>query len=70
MHMFSFAQPINVFWLLHLIHFTLKVIINMYDPSTIFLIVLGLICAGLFLLLCFLSGEVPLKFVVQLVWWC
>ena len=25
---------------------------------------------GLFLLLCFLSREVPLSFVVKLVWWC
>ena len=38
----------------------------MYDPITInyffFL--------GLFLLLCFLPREVPLAFVVKLVWWC
>ena len=70
MYMFSSAQPIYVFWLLHLIHFTLKVIISMYDPIAIFLIVLGLICVGLFLLLCFLPREVPLPFVVKLVWWC
>jgi len=25
---------------------------------------------GLFLLLCFLPREVPLSFVVKLVWWC
>ena len=39
----------------------------MYDPITIFLIVLGLFCVGLFLLLCFLPREVPLGFVVNLV---
>ena len=50
--------------------FTFKVIIYMYDPITIFLIVFGLFCVGLFLLLYFLPGEVPLAFVVNLVWWC
>ena len=50
--------------------FIFKVIINMYDPITIFLIVLGLFSVGLFLLLCFLPREVPLAFVVKLVWWC
>ena len=50
--------------------FTFKVIINMYDLITIFLIVLGLFSVGLFLLLCFLPREVPLTFVVKLVWWC
>jgi len=50
--------------------FTFKVIIYMYDPIIIFLIVLGLFCVGLFLLLYFLPGEVPLAFVVNLVWWC
>ena len=42
----------------------------MYDPTTIFWIVLGLFAVGLFLLLCFLPREVPLAFVVKLVWWC
>ena len=42
----------------------------MYDPITIFLIVWGLFCVGLFLLFCFLTGEVPLAFIVKLVWWC
>ena len=50
--------------------FTFKVIIDMYDLITIFLIVLGLFSVGLFLLLCFLPREVPLVFVVKLVWWC
>ena len=50
--------------------FTFKVIIDMSDPITVFLIVLGLPSAGLFLLFCFLPREVPLAFVVQMVWWC
>ena len=50
--------------------FTFKVIIDMHDPITIFLIVLGLFSVDLCLLLCFLSREVPLVFVVKLVWWC
>ena len=40
--------------------FTFKVIIDMYDPITIFIIVLGLLFVGVFLLLCFLPKEVPL----------
>ena len=44
--------------------FTFKVIKDMYDPITIFLIVLGLFFEDLFLLLCFLSREVRLAFVV------
>ena len=62
-HMFSSAQPVcllvGAFNL-----FTFKVIIDMYDPITIFLIVLGLFSVGLFLL-CFLPREVPLAFVVK-----
>ena len=50
--------------------FTFKVIINMYDPITVFSVVLGLPSVGLLLLLCFLPREVPLAFVVKLVWWC
>ena len=42
----------------------------MYDPITILLVVLGLFSVGLFLLLCFLPREVPLAFVIKLVWWC
>ena len=37
-----------------------------YGPITIFLIVLGLFCVGLFLLLCFVPREVPLVFVTKL----
>ena len=47
--------------------FTFKVIVDMCEPPTIFLIVLGLFCVGLFLLLCLLLGEVPLAFAVKLV---
>ena len=50
--------------------FTVKVIIHMNDPITIFLLVLGLFSVGLFFLLCFLPREVPLAYVVKLVWWC
>ena len=49
--------------------FTFKVIINMYDPTPIFLIVWGLFSVGFFLLLCFLPREIPVAFVVKLVWW-
>ena len=35
-----------------------------------FLNVLGLFSVGLSLLLCFLPREVPLAFVVKLIWWC
>ena len=49
---------------------TFKVIISMYDFITIFLIVLDLFSVGLSLVLCFLPTEVPLAFVVKLVWWC
>ena len=48
--------------------FTVKVIIHMYDPITIFLIGLSLFCVGL-LLLCFLPREVSLSFVVKVIWW-
>ena len=61
MHMYSSSQPVYVFWLVPL------VIINVY-PITVFLIVLSLFSVGLFHLLCLLSKEVPLTFVVQLVW--
>ena len=50
--------------------FTLKVIVDMYDSVPIFLIVLGLFFVGLFLLWYFLPKEVPLAFVINLVWWC
>ena len=43
--------------------FTFKVVIDICDPITIFLIVLGLFSVGLFLPLCFLPREVPLALV-------
>ena len=50
--------------------FTFRVVIDTYDPITIVLIILGLSSVGLLLLLCFLPKQVPLVFVVKLVWWC
>ena len=47
--------------------FTFKVIIDMYDPITVFLIVWGLFSVSLFLLLCSLPRKVPLAFIVKLV---
>ena len=62
------SQPASLCLLVGAFHpFTFKVITNIYDPITIFLIVLGLFCVGLFLLLCFLPREIPLTFVVKLV---
>ena len=43
---------------------------HFHDPITIYLFVLGLFSVGLLLLLCFMPREVPLAFVVKLVWWC
>ena len=48
--------------------FTFKVIIDMYDPVTIFLIVLGFFSVGLFLVLFFLPREVYFAFAVKLAW--
>ena len=60
-HMLSSAQPacllVGAFNPL-----SFKVSIDIYDPSTIFLIVLGLFSVGLFLVLCSLPREVPLAF--------
>ena len=47
--------------------FTFKVIIDMYDHISIFLIILSLFSVGVFLLLCFLPREVPLASIVKLV---
>ena len=49
--------------------FTFKIIIDMYDPITVFLTVWGLssLCK---IFPCFLFREVLLAFVVKLVWWC
>ena len=48
--------------------FTFMVISDMYVPIT--LNCFGFVIVGLFLLLCFLPRELPLAFVVKLVWWC
>ena len=70
-HTCVFIHPASLCLLVGVFNlFTFKVITDMYDPITIFLIVLGLFSIGLFLLLCFLPREVPLAFVVKLIWWC
>ena len=70
-HAQVFIHPVSLCLLVGAFNlFTFKIIIDMYDPTTIFWIVLGLFAVGLFLLLCFLPREVPLAFVVKLVWWC
>ena len=48
------------------IPFIFKVIIDMYDPITIFLVVWGLFSVGIFSLLYFLPRESPLVFIVNL----
>ena len=68
MHVSPFTLSVYVFMVFN--PFTVKVIVNMQDPITVFLIVLGLLSVGLFLLLCVLPREVPLVFVVKLDWWC
>ena len=72
MHAFHFfSQPASLCLLVGAFNALIfKVIIDMYGPITVFLIVLGLFSVGLFLLLCFLPREVPVAFVVKLVWWC
>ena len=67
MHMFLLVQPVCLL-VGAFNQFTYKVIIDMYGTITIFLIVLGLFCVGLFFLLCFLPREVPLTFIVKVVW--
>ena len=46
--------------------FTFKIIIDLIAN---FLIVLGLFSVGVFLLLCLPPREIPLAFVLKLVWW-
>ena len=66
---FFFIHPVSLCHLVGAFNpFTFKIIIDMYDPVTVFLIVWGLFSVGLFLLLCFMLREVPLAFVVKLVW--
>ena len=67
MYSHVFIHPANLcLWVGDFNPFAFKVIIDMYDPITIFLIVLGLFSVGLFLL-CFLPREVPLAFILKLV---
>ena len=47
--------------------FTFKVIIDKYDPVTIYLLFWVWVYTHF---LCFLSREYPLEFVGELVWWC
>ena len=68
-NMFSSAQPVSVFFGAFN-PFIFNVVIHICDPITIFLIALGLFCVSLFFLLNFLPTEVPLAFIVKLVWWC
>ena len=66
MCLFSSAQSLYVFCAFN--PFTFKVVIDMEDPITISLIVLGLFCVVFFFpSLCFLLREVPLAFVVKLI---
>ena len=69
MHIFSSTQP-DCLLVGALNSFIRKVINNMYDPVTIFFIVLCLFSVGLFLVLCFLLREVPLTLSVKLVLRC
>ena len=49
---------------------SLCLVIGAFNLVTSFLIVFGLFFVGIFLLSCFLPREVPLAFVVNVVWWC
>ena len=65
MHMLSSAQSVCL--LVGAFNpLSFKVTIDVYDPITIFLIVLGLFSVGLFLVLCSLPGEFPLAFLACL----
>ena len=65
-HAHVFIHSVSLYFLVGAFNsFTFKVIINLYDPVTVFLIVLGLFSVGLFHLLCFLPGEVHLVFVAN-----
>ena len=62
-YMFSSAQPVYVFWLVNWIN-------SYYDSCQYFLNYFGFILCRFFSFLCILPREVPLAFVVKLVWWC
>ena len=62
-----FIHPANLCLLVGAFNpFTIKVIIDLYDSITIFLIILDLFFIDLFILFCFQPREVPLVFVVKL----
>ena len=50
--------------------FTVKVIIDKYDPVAIYILCVGGVVRFYKHLLCFLSREDPLVFVEELVWRC
>ena len=67
---FESIQPVCVFLLVHLVH--LHLIVDIYVPIATFLIAWGWFCRSFFfffLLLYFLTIQVCLIFVVNLVWW-
>ena len=67
-HARVFIHPVSLYFLVGAFNpFTFKVIINVYDPITIFLFILGLLLVGLFLFLSSLPREVPLAFAVKVV---
>ena len=69
MHAHVFIHPASLCLLVGVFNpFTFKIMIDMYDPVIVFLIALDLFSVGLFLLLCFTPREVPLAFVVEMVW--
>ena len=58
MHEYVFIHPASLCLLVGTFYpFTFKVIIDIYDPITIFLIALGLFSVGLFILLTFACVE-------------
>ena len=67
MHAHVFICPASLCLLVGDNLFIFKVIIDMYDPITIFLLVWGLFSVGLLLFMCFPPREVPLVFVIKLV---
>ena len=71
-HAHGLIHPVSLCLLVGAVNpFTFKVIIDMYNLITVFLIVLGLFSVGrAFLFSCFRPREVPLAYVVKLVWWC
>ena len=66
MYMKVFIHPANLYLLVGTFNpFTFNIIIDMYDLISVFLIVLGLFCVGIFHVLCFLPRKVPLAFAIS-----